>query len=84
MNLNSVDVLELCALSLDLNPIEHMWNALKTRIRSCTNQPNIPDELVIALQHEWQKYSRRTSLCQLMRTGLEAVLWNNGRRNREI
>lgn len=41
------------ALSPDLNPIEHVWDALQRRISSRPHAANNVNELAIALQEEW-------------------------------
>lgn len=52
LNGNGVNVLPWPALSPDLNPIEHIWDALGRRVRSRHDVNNL-DELRNALQVEW-------------------------------
>lgn len=42
--------------SPDLNPIEHIWDALDTRIRNRPVQPRTRQELEIALHEEWVNF----------------------------
>ena len=44
--------------SLDLNPIEHAWDILQRRVSSRQRLPENPDELLNALQEEWQRVPR--------------------------
>jgi transposase len=43
------------AQSSDVNPIEHVWHRLKTRINRRLHIPKNVDEMWVALQEEWGK-----------------------------
>jgi hypothetical protein len=43
----------LASKSPDLNPIEHLWDALDRRVRQRQPQPQSLQQLVNALQEEW-------------------------------
>ena len=42
------------ALSPDMNPIEHLWDEVKRRVRAREQGPNNIAELKIALEEEWE------------------------------
>jgi len=50
-----LEVLPHPAQSPDINPIEHVWKQLKTRINRREVQPKTLDELWVAIQEEWGK-----------------------------
>lgn len=50
---NNIAILPWPSMSPDLNPIEHIWDALDRRVRSRVNAPATPNELFQALQQEW-------------------------------
>ena len=50
----AVHTIEWPALSPDMNPIEHMWDHLKQRVRARNSVPSTIDELKTALLDEWE------------------------------
>jgi transposase len=57
---NEINVLPWPAQSPDLNPIEHIWKALKLRISRRDPPIRTEEELRNALQEEWQKINADT------------------------
>jgi transposase len=64
------------AQSPDLNPIEHLWKILKTRINARENIPKNADEMWSAIQEEWKKIDVEmvNTLVTSMPARVEAVL----------
>ena len=52
-NQNNVQVIDWSPYSLDLNPIEHLWDVLDRRVRKRVNVPNNVAQLQLALIQEW-------------------------------
>ena len=52
---HQIEVFPHPAQSPDLNPIEHVWHRLKTRINQRPVRPKNLDEMWVALQEEWGK-----------------------------
>ncbi|CAG9133084.1 unnamed protein product [Plutella xylostella] len=67
------------ALSPDLNPIEHLWDELKRRVRARNPVPASVDELKTALLEEWDGIPQETvkKLIRSMRNRLQAELERN-------
>ncbi|CAG9113972.1 unnamed protein product [Plutella xylostella] len=63
------------ALSPDLNPIEHLWDELKRRVRARNPVPASVDELKTALLEEWDGIPQETvkKLIRSMRNRLQAA-----------
>ncbi|CAG9133467.1 unnamed protein product [Plutella xylostella] len=63
------------ALSPDLNPIEHLWDELKRRVRARNPVPASVDELKTALLEEWDGIPQETvkKLIRSMRNRLQAI-----------
>ena len=59
LNQNNVQVLDW-PYSPDLNPIEHLWDALDRRVRKRVNVPNNVAQLQLALIQEWNNIPQRT------------------------
>jgi transposase len=55
---NNINVLPWPSKSLDLNPIEHLWDRLDKRVRQRKPPPQTLDQLHQVLQQEWQKIPR--------------------------
>lgn len=51
----NVDVMEWPAYSPDLSPIEHLWDILKRRLEKRQQKPRNRQQLMEALQDEWQR-----------------------------
>ena len=51
----SVEELDWPAQSPDLNPIEHLWDELKRRLRDRPNRPTPVPDLTNALVAEWKQ-----------------------------
>ena len=60
LNQNNVQVLDWPPYSPDLNPIEHLWDALDRRDRKLVNIPNNVAQLQLALIQEWNNIPQRT------------------------
>ena len=60
LNQNNVQVLDWPPYSPDLNPIEHLWDALDRRVRKRVNVPNNVAQLQLALIQEWNNIPQRT------------------------
>ena len=60
LNQNNVQVLDWPPYSPDLNPIEHLWDALDRRVRKRVNVPNNVAQLQLALIQEWNNITQRT------------------------
>jgi hypothetical protein len=56
----SVEELDWPAQSLDLNPIEHLWDELEHRLQARPNQPtSVPDSLMLL----WLNGSKSPQQC---------------------
>ena len=60
LNQNNVQVLDWPPYSPDLNPIEHLWDALDRRVRKRVKVPNNVAQLQLALIQEWNNIPQRT------------------------
>ena len=60
LNQNNVQVLDWPSYSPDLNPIEHLWDALDRRVRKRVNVQNNLAQLQLALIQEWNNIPQRT------------------------
>lgn len=67
-------------LSPDLNPIEHLWDILKRRIRAQNPAPNSIAALRIAAQEEWNRIPQETirDLLRSMPRRMQAVIRARG------
>ena len=69
------------AQSPDLNPIENIWQQLKTALEKRSPAARIKGELLVALQEEWAKLSERNTLAVLIRSmhkHVKQVISSNG------
>ena len=66
--------------SPDLNPIENLWHILCSNIRKRKVQPRTKEDLIKALQEEWEKLDIEmiNRLCASMPRRLQAVIAANG------
>lgn len=62
--------------SPDLNPIENLWHILRSNIRKRKVQPRNKEQLIVALQEEWEKLNMEliNKLCLSMPRRLQAVI----------
>lgn len=67
-------------LSPDLNPIEHLWDTLKRKVRSRTPAPVNHNQLVDAVNAEWENIPQDTieNLISSMPRRLNAVIQSRG------
>ena len=74
LNTNGVNVVNFQARSLDLNPIEQLWDELGRRLYKRQHRPGSVRELGQALREEWNNIRIRQirTLCQSMRSRLTA------------
>ena len=77
---NNIGVLPCLACSPDCNPIEHVWDYLKRRLRRSQPQPANVQQLTAALHQEWGRIPRYLlrNFCGSMRCHLAAVVANRG------
>jgi hypothetical protein len=75
-----IATLDWPALSPDLNPIEHLWDELKKKVRSRNPAPSSVDELKLALIEEWEGIPQDSinKLIRSMRNRLRAVIRARG------
>ena len=68
------------ALSPDMNPIEHLWDELKRRVRARNPVPSTIEELKAALLEEWYGIPQDTvkKLIRSMKNRLQAVIRARG------
>lgn len=68
------------ALSPDLNPIEHLWDQLKRRVRARNSAPSTVEELKTALLEEWDNIPQEDvkKLIRSMKNRLKAVIKARG------
>ncbi|CAH2234632.1 jg15227 [Pararge aegeria aegeria] len=63
LNDMNITVMEWPARSPDMNPIEHVWDLLKRKVKSRIPAPANVDELRIVVVEEWRRhYPRRPSI----------------------
>ena len=54
-------VMDWPAKSSDINPVENVWALLGDKVKKRDNPPRNLEELIVALQEEWQAIPQRTS-----------------------
>ena len=66
--------------SPDLNPIENLWHVLRSNIRKRRVQPKNKNDLIVALQEEWEKLDLNivNVLISSMPKRLDAVIKSKG------
>ena len=80
LNQNNVQVLDWPPYSPDLNPIEHLLDALDRMVRKRVNVPNNVAQLQLALIQEWNNIPQRTidnlvgSMVRRVRAATEPVV----------
>ncbi|CAH2233909.1 jg14667 [Pararge aegeria aegeria] len=60
LNDMNITVMEWPARSPDMNPIEHVWDLLKRKVKSSIPATANVGELRIALVEEWRRLSQET------------------------
>ena len=60
MGTHNIPILDWVAQSPDLNPIENLWNHLDNQVRKRKPVPRSKQELIAAIQEEWQKITIET------------------------
>lgn len=75
-----IRTLDWPARSADLNPIEHLWDKLKRRVRNLERPPNNLEELANHLTNIWEELGQNEiqSLILSMRRRCEAVIRSRG------
>lgn len=75
-----IQKVEWPAHSPDLNPIEHIWDNLKRKIRASSNPPETLDELRIAILRTWEEIPQQDirDLIVSMRSRCQAVIRARG------
>lgn len=68
------------AMSPDINPIEHLWDELKRRLRNGDHQPQSIEELKLRIQQEWDSLPQNCiqKLIQSMPSRLAAIIHARG------
>src|SRR4051794_32690639 len=69
------------AQSPDLNPIENIWQQLKTSIEKRKQRPRNKEELLQALQEEWENLKKKNCLEKLVKSmpkRIREVIKSNG------
>ena len=79
-NTNSMEPLPHPAQSPDMNPIEHVWYLIKTRINKRRNRPKTVEEMKVALLEEWEKIDIKVinSLIESMPRRVQALIEAKG------
>ena len=79
-NINSLESLPHPSQSPDMNPIEHVWYLLKTRINKRKIRPKTVEEMKGALLEEWEKLEISTinSLINSMPYRVQALIASKG------
>lgn len=80
LNEVNVQVMSWPALSPDINPIEHLWDQLKRRVRSRNPVPTTINELRVALLEEWDGIPQDIikKLIRSMKNRLQAMIRARG------
>ena len=75
-----VPVMAWPARSPDLNPIEHLWDELKKRVRSRNTAPTRLGEIQIAIHEEWDRIPQDfiKKLISSMKRRMQAVIQARG------
>lgn len=75
-----ISVMQWPARSPDLNPIEHLWDHLKRKVRSRDPAPTTLQELEAAVMEEWARIPQEQilKLVRSMRHRMEAVIRARG------
>ncbi|KAI5695706.1 hypothetical protein M8J75_002280 [Diaphorina citri] len=76
----NIPTLDWPAVSPDMNPIEHLWDQFKRRVRARVPAPQTVAELKMALEEEWEAIPQTSvqTLIRSMRNRLEAVIRARG------
>ncbi|CAB4392281.1 unnamed protein product [Rhizophagus irregularis] len=81
MSSHAVPILDWVAQSPDLNPIENLWNHLDRQVRKRRPLPKSKQELISAVQEEWEKITIETihDLILSLPRHIKAVIKAKGR-----
>jgi hypothetical protein len=78
---NKISSMDWPAQSPDLNPIENIWQQLKSALEKRVPQVKTKAELLIALQEEWAKLGEKNTLDKLIKSmpkHVRLVIHSNG------
>lgn len=76
-----IQTMDWPALSPDLNPIEHLWDELKRKVRARNPAPASIGELKTALEEEWERLPQKLvkkKLIRSMKNRLRSVIQARG------
>lgn len=75
-----IQTMDWPALSPDLNPIEHLWDELKRKVRARNPAPTSIGELKTALEEEWERLPQELvkKLIRSMKNRLRSVIQARG------
>lgn len=81
LNENEILSMDWPAQSPDLNPIENIWQQLKTALEKRSPRAKTKADLLVALQEEWAKLAEKDALAVLIKSmpkRVRLVISSNG------